>query len=159
LPPDGRKPFFMRNNDSITETWNAEYAYRSFGRRIDNEACYPYDAESERRAHTSNLNGWQFHNSVEMQTGDLQLGLNLRGFIVTYNLRSANVIRTQTPSGIIEPDVSVLDSFVVNGVTYTDVLLAENDLANLPVVRFWYGRGVGLLRFEDRNGEAWWRVE
>ena len=160
LPDTSNYHFSMQSQDSITESWDIRgFAGTSWRESVDFDACLRFDGEYSSRRHETSLNRWSCSIGAHAFPDDTQLRIDFRRFVFYYYLDAGTVEVVSTSAGRIETTASVLDSVVVRGKTYQTVLFAENDNPEVVVRKLWCARSVGPIRFEERGGMIWERVE
>lgn len=160
LPDTSNYDFAMQSQDSITESWDIQGSNgESWRESVDFDACTRFDGQYTTRRYSSNLNQWACSFGLHAQPNDMELRIDFRRFVFYYRLVAGTVQIVSTSAGRINTTAEVMDSVEVRGQMYQSVLFAENDNPEVVVQKLWYARSVGPIRFEERGGMVWERVE
>lgn len=153
--------FDMIDSDSITETWSPQY-------RDAGETKMTYQCNSHPfRKYEKEYRTYIFHSSltnlkleVHMRVWeDIQdLVLEIGNFYSVYNPLSGKISGAQTPDGMINPTGSVLDSLIVQGKVWRQVLYIDANASFVSFPKIWFSKGWGVIQYQNNNGKTWQRI-
>ena len=159
LADSSHQQFTMAGENGINEPWGlTRNLHKVYTNLVDFDACLRYDSEYDGHLFQSAFNRWEFEMRIRQHPEDFEIEISFRGYYLHYFLNSGKTENVSTQDGPVLSSTLMLDSVEVRGKTYFDVLLAGNANEAVEIRRVWIAKGVGLIKFEERDGKIWERL-